>query len=208
MIIIITRGAAGGGIALYLGAIVTILTALFCLFGLPVIAYFVYIKDSPSLILGLSQSIPLLFACAVFWFLTIFSFCKYVLKKDILKTVTLSLTSLNRFVRLMLILSLVITLIVRCVPSAPLSPALSEGSEALFGGLLAYNLIFSVLETLIEISADNVSKKALFSLLIALAGASVIGAVAMEISGLRNVLFETVALSASGIELVHISQST
>lgn len=193
MIILITRRAGAGGlVGGYLAVIVTVLTILFCLFGLPVVAYFVFIKDCPSLIIGLAQSIPLLLTCAIYWFIAALLFCKFVLKKDILPTATLTLTGINRIVRYMLILSLLITLIIKLTPSSPLP---ENSGEMVFGALFAYNFIFAILEIVIMLREEAVGKKAFLSLVFAFVGACIIGAVAMEVEALKPVMFEIVTFS-------------
>lgn len=163
---------------------------LFASFALPVISYFVFIKDNPVLA-GLAQSIPMLLASAFVWFININLFFKFVLKKDIFKKLTVSLATINRIIRYMLILGISVAMVSNLIPSVT-----QIESEMFFGAMFAYNFIFAIIEMIVLIKAECVGKKILFSLLIAFVGACIIGAIAMEIEVLKPVMFEIVTLSA------------
>lgn len=185
------RGGDGGLFLLICTIILAVFTDLFASFGLPVVAYFIYFKNCPNILIGLAQSIPMLLTCAVMQLINICLFLKYVLRLNIFENLSIGLTSVNRFVRYMLILSVLAAMICNLVPSAP-----NVESEMYFGATFAYNFIFAIAELVLLLKADLISGKGFFSILISFVGACVIGAIAMEIEPLKKVMFEIVVLTA------------
>lgn len=182
------KGSGGTAIAFI---ILAIIADLFASFGLPVITYFVYFKSNPKILIAFAQSIPILITSALIWFININLFLKFVLKIDIFKKISVSLTFINRFIRYMLLLAIFIAMVCNLAPNAP-----SVESDMYFGGMFAYNFLFAIAELIILLKADKIGKRGFFSLLISFVGACVIGAVVMEIEPLKKVMFEIVVLSA------------
>ncbi|MDE7181935.1 MAG: hypothetical protein K2O41_02730 [Clostridia bacterium] len=182
-------GGSSVGVMAFL-IIWAIISDLVASIGLPVAAYFLFIKNAPNLLIGISQSIPILITAAVVWFINICLFSKFVLKKDVFKKLTVSLVSINRFIRYVLILTIFIVLICNLIPAVK-----HIESDMVFGAAFAYNFLISIIELALLLKEDLVGKKALLSILIAFVSGCVVGAVCMEIEAAKKVLFEIVVLT-------------
>lgn len=184
------RGGDSAAGVIAFAAVIAIISDLFACFALPVISYFMFIQNAPNAFIGILESLPMLVTSLIVWLVNICLFSQFVLKKSLFKRMSISLPLINRIIRIMLILTLIIALICNLVSSAP-----HIESEAYFGAIFAYNFLIAILETIALIKADAVGKKSLFSLLISFVLGGILGAIAIEIDGLREVAFEVTLLA-------------
>ena len=197
MPIIIVLGPAGGGSGLLFILFVifaVVIADLMMLIGLPLIAYFMFLKDNPEIYYGIGASVPMFVASLVAWIINILLFCKLVLKKNVLKNIVNPAIFLNECARILVCLASVGILIFKATAHET-----ELASEAIIGAIFAYNLIFAFIEVAIYVKRDYMPKKAFFSFLIALLTGGIITAIAIEIPSLRDLAFEIMVIAMLAI---------
>ena len=190
IIIVLGPAGGGGGLLFILFLIFAVIFAdLMMLFGLPLMAYFMFLKGNPQIYYGIGASVPMFAASLVAWILNIMLFCKLVLKKNILKNLVNPAMFVNECARILICIAAVGFLIYKA-----LLPEAELASEMIIGAIFAYNLIFSLVEVAIYVKHDYIPKKAFLSFPIALLIGGIVTAVAIEIQSLRNLSFEIMVI--------------